>query len=89
MLPIKHFLREFRLTFPAGGPTVWTPDYPQEFRSLFPASAGYVFRPGGDPNTPYQKGYYVVSERRRYDFQDECKRRRSRLAIRPARSVGA
>jgi hypothetical protein len=55
--------------FSKGGPTVWTAEYPAEFRNLFPASAGYIHHPGGDPNTPYQKGYYAVSERRRYDFQ--------------------
>ncbi|HEU0252120.1 MAG TPA: toxin TcdB middle/N-terminal domain-containing protein, partial [Pyrinomonadaceae bacterium] len=58
--------------FSAGGPTTWTDEYPQEFRNLFPASAGYVYRPGGDPNTPYQEGYYVVSARKHYDFQNSA-----------------
>jgi RHS repeat-associated protein len=57
--------------FSAGGPTVWTAEYPQEFRNLFPASAGYVYQPG-HANTPYQKGYYAVIESRHYDFQDSA-----------------
>jgi RHS repeat-associated protein len=55
--------------FSKGGSTAWTAEYPQEFRKLFPASAGYIYHPGGDPNTPYQKGYYTVSDSSRYDFQ--------------------
>ena len=54
--------------FSKDGPTVWTAEYPQEFRNLFPASAGYIYHPGSDPATPYQKGYYTVTESRRYDF---------------------
>ncbi|HEU4431884.1 MAG TPA: toxin TcdB middle/N-terminal domain-containing protein, partial [Pyrinomonadaceae bacterium] len=29
--------------FSKDGPTVWTAEYPQEFRNLFPASAGYIY----------------------------------------------
>lgn len=57
--------------FSADGPTVWTADYPEEFRKLFPAAAGYIYHPG-DPNTPYQKGYYAVSESKHFDFQDSA-----------------
>ncbi|HEX6044699.1 MAG TPA: SpvB/TcaC N-terminal domain-containing protein, partial [Pyrinomonadaceae bacterium] len=57
--------------FSADGPPVWTAEYPEEFRKLFPASAGYIFH-RGDPNTPYQKGYYAVTASKHYDFQDSA-----------------
>ena len=58
--------------FSAGGPTVWTGEYPQEFRNLFPPSAGYIYHRAGDANTPYQEGYYAVAESKRYDFQSSA-----------------
>ena len=58
--------------FSKDGPTVWTAEYPQEFRNLFPASAGYIYHPGTDPSTPYQKGYYAVIDSNHYDFQDSA-----------------
>ena len=66
--------------FSAGGPPVWTADYPQEFRNLLPAAAGYVYRPG-DPNTPYQKGYYAVTGRKHYDFQNNAEQKGRGLLI--------
>jgi len=52
---------------PTGSPT-WTADYPAEFMSLLPHRAGYVYHAGRtDPADP--KGYFVNSDRRRYDFQ--------------------
>lgn len=52
---------------PTGSPT-WTADYPIEFRSLMPNRAGYVFHAGSaDPAD--LKGYFINSDRRRYDFQ--------------------
>ena len=60
--------------FSADGPTVWTADYPQEFRTLFPASAGYIYHPG-DASTPYLKGYYAVTDSKHFDFQDSGKAR--------------
>ncbi len=49
------------------GPPGWTDEYPAEFRSLMPNLAGYVYRRGGG-DSPYVTGYYVIGERRRYDF---------------------
>jgi RHS repeat-associated protein len=52
---------------PAGNPT-WTKDYPLEFRELLPRRAGYTFHAGSaDPSDP--RGYFVNTDRRRYDFQ--------------------
>ena len=52
---------------PTGNPT-WTTDYPLEFRTLLPRRAGYTFHAGSaDPADP--KGYFVNTDRRRYDFQ--------------------
>lgn len=47
----------------------WTAEYPQEFRDLAPPLAGYVFQSGG-AGSQYARGYFVVTERRRYDCQD-------------------
>lgn len=55
---------------PTGNPT-WTADYPAEFRGLLPRRAGYVFHAGSaDPSDP--KGYFVNTDRRRYDFQSNA-----------------
>ena len=52
---------------PTGNAT-WTTDYPLEFRTLLPRRAGYTFHPGSaDPTDP--RGYFVNTDRRRYDFQ--------------------
>jgi hypothetical protein len=52
---------------PTGNPG-WTFEYPAEFRALLPRRAGYVFHAGSaDPSDP--KGYFVDTDRRRYDFQ--------------------
>ena len=52
---------------PSGNPT-WTTDYPLEFRTLLPRRAGYTFHAGSaDPADP--QGYFVNTDRRRYDFQ--------------------
>jgi RHS repeat-associated protein len=50
------------------GPPPWTPEYPDEFRTLLPALAGYVFHPGG-PDARDARGYFARTERCRYDFQ--------------------
>ena len=51
---------------PTGNPA-WTADYPTEFRALLPARAGYTYHAGGpDPADP--AGYFVNTDRRRYDF---------------------
>jgi RHS repeat-associated protein len=52
-----------------GATPKWTADYPAEFRSSLPAKAGYVYQPGG-ANSPYQQGYFAVTQRRRYDVHD-------------------
>jgi len=45
----------------------WTADYPNEFRALLPARAGYVYHSGGD----YATGYFAVTQQQRYDFHDD------------------
>ena len=52
-----------------GESVIWTAEYPQEFRDLLPPLAGYVFQSGGS-GSEYARGYFVVTERRRYDCQD-------------------
>ena len=49
----------------------WAAEYPQEFRSLLSPLAGYVFQ-SGDPGSPYERGYFIATTRRRYDCQDEA-----------------
>jgi RHS repeat-associated protein len=54
-----------------GSDPAWTPDYPPEFRDLLMPLAGYIFQPGGtDP--PYERGYFVATERWRYDCQEQA-----------------
>jgi RHS repeat-associated protein len=48
----------------------WTAEYPQEFRDLLPENAGYIYKHGG-AGSEYVTGYYVCTERRRYDFHDD------------------
>ncbi|MGH7491838.1 MAG: SpvB/TcaC N-terminal domain-containing protein [bacterium] len=43
----------------------WATDYPEEFKTLLPALAGYVYHNGG----PYATGYFAISQQQRYDFQ--------------------
>lgn len=50
--------------------TNWTADYPQTFRTLLPALAGYSYHPGG-AGSEYATGYFVATERRHYDFHDD------------------
>jgi RHS repeat-associated protein len=50
-------------------PPNWTNDYPQKFRDLLPAGAGYLYQPGG-ASTPYVAGYYCSTDRQKYDFQE-------------------
>jgi YD repeat-containing protein len=51
------------------GPPAWTAEYPQEFRDVLPSLAGYAFQAGG-ADSAYACGYFVATERRRYDCQD-------------------
>jgi RHS repeat-associated protein len=53
---------------PNGSP-IWTVDYPLEFRTLLPTLAGYTYQTGG-AGSDYVPGYFVATERRRYDFHD-------------------
>lgn len=48
----------------------WTEDYPEEFRESLAPLAGYRYRTS-DSSLELETGYYVVSERRRYDFHDD------------------
>jgi RHS repeat-associated protein len=61
-----------------GAAPVWTADYPEEFRTL-PPLAGYVFHDGG-AGEPYTSGYFVITERRSYDFQDPAGEKRGLTA---------
>lgn len=58
----------------------WTADYPEEFRALLPARAGYVYHDGGE----YAAGYFAIAQQQRYDFQMNAngKGRGLRLATR-------
>jgi RHS repeat-associated protein len=49
------------------GNTIWTAEYPQDFRNATPARAGYVFRSGG----PFATGFFTIREQRRYDFHED------------------
>ena len=54
---------------PTGTPA-WTADYPTEFRSLIARRAGYAFHAGSaSPTDP--AGYFVTTERRRYDVHTD------------------
>lgn len=53
----------------SGGLPAWTADYPEEFRDRLPTLAGYIYQPGGQ-GSEYATGYFVVTERRRYDFHN-------------------
>lgn len=46
----------------------WTGEYPQVFRDAMPERAGYVFYPGD--NNGNAAGYYTITARQRYDFQE-------------------
>lgn len=45
---------------------VWTDEYPQEFRDITPALAGYTFYEG---DIHHPRGFYAQSSRKKYDFQ--------------------
>jgi hypothetical protein len=51
--------------FVTGADPPWTDEYPEEFQSLLPPIAGYVFRPGDDES---ERGYFINATRREYDF---------------------
>ncbi len=53
------------------GEIAWPPEYPAEFRASLPALAGYSHYADTDvPGSP--GGYFVASDRRRYDFHDDA-----------------
>jgi len=54
----------------AGGAVAWPAEYPLAFRTWLRASAGYTFRPAATPE--FSSGYFVTSDRRRYDFHDDA-----------------
>ena len=47
------------------GAPAWTADYPQEFQSLLPPNAGFVFHTGGGDDV---RGFFTTTGRQ-YDFQ--------------------
>lgn len=50
-------------------PVNWTDDYPQEFQNQLPVLVGYDFQTG-EAGSPFARGYFVIAERRKYDFQE-------------------
>jgi len=52
-----------------GAPPAWGADYPLEYQALLPARAGYNDGPD-NTTSPFVPGYYVATERRRYDVHD-------------------
>ena len=58
----------------------WSGDYPQEFRSQLPVLAGYDFQAGG-PGSPFAAGYFVVAERRSYDFHNAVGEKRGLVRV--------
>jgi RHS repeat-associated protein len=55
---------------PSGG-VVWPAEYPQEFRTQLPSRAGYTYQ-SGSAGSVYTAGYFITTERRRYDFHDDA-----------------
>jgi RHS repeat-associated protein len=47
----------------------WTTDYPQEFRDRLPPLGGYTYQ-RGDAASPFASGYFISTERRAFDFQE-------------------
>lgn len=50
----------------SGAAPIWTPEYPQEFRSLLKSRGGYIFHVG-DPCDEHVRGYFTVTNQQ-YDF---------------------
>jgi RHS repeat-associated protein len=50
------------------GSTVWSEEYPAEFRTGLLLLAGYTPH-AADPDLPHATGYFATTERRQYDFQ--------------------
>jgi RHS repeat-associated protein len=62
------------------GTAAWPPEYPEEFRALTPALAGYVHYGDGDvPGSP--GGYYTPGARYRYDVHDPARRHRGLVLV--------
>lgn len=53
------------------GAPPWTAEYPPGFRQRLPAGTGYDFQAGG-PGDEHAGGYYVNTDRRRYDVQQNA-----------------
>lgn len=52
----------------ASGEPLWNDNHPEEFRTLLPKQAGYVFHAASaEPFCP--AGYFAMAERRKYDVQ--------------------
>jgi RHS repeat-associated protein len=52
------------------GGVVWSSDYPQGFQTALPSLAGYTYQSGG-AGSVHTAGYFITTERRRYDFHDD------------------
>jgi RHS repeat-associated protein len=62
-----------------GGPQAWPEEYPEAFRELTPALAGYSFSPGAPGDPARLRGYFVQQGRQRYDVHDDPARGRGLL----------
>jgi hypothetical protein len=58
----------------------WPDEYPKAFRSALPSLGGYLRRPVQDQGHEVD-AWYVVSERRRYDFQEAGASVRGRVTV--------
>ena len=70
-----------------GGALQWTAEYPDDFRTLLPQLAGYMFHPGG-PQPEDARGYFTQSVRRSYDFQQSSGGTVRGLALRTRDPLG-
>jgi RHS repeat-associated protein len=52
------------------GGVAWSSDYPLDFQAALPSLAGYTYQSGG-AGSVHAAGYFVTTERRRYDFHDD------------------
>jgi RHS repeat-associated protein len=69
------------------GPPEWTTEYPEEFRTLLPTLAGYLFHPRG-PAPEDVGGYFSQSVRRGYDFHGSINGRGRGLILRTRDPLG-
>jgi RHS repeat-associated protein len=59
---------------------VWSTEYPEEFRASLSPLAGYELK-NGAPGSEYAPGYFIISERMRYDFHENLTRQGLGLVV--------